>query len=502
MNQVDNLRTVAGLSPSIVWRNFACIADVPRPSKREERIRKHVRDWAGTKDLRCREDARGNVLIEAPASSGCASAPTIVLQAHLDMVPEKNTGTVHDFENDPICLVIEDDKTSGKPIVRANGTTLGADNGMGVALAMAAATDPAVKHGPLELIFTLDEEDGMTGAKAISPEFITGRIMLNLDTEDDDTIYIGCAGGCDSNITLVYQDGDLSSPATEQVLVQVSGLRGGHSGCDIHENRGSAIKILTRTLRRCGAKNLQISDIRGGSKRNAIPREASALVAGSPGLLDALRTSAAQVRRLSLTESAEANLLISVEAHECGKDHGWLSAEDTRRVLCCLAALPHGVLGMSPAVPGLVQTSNNVATVCCRRDGSGVRVEVGTLSRSSNASCIENTCEQIAATARLAGGSVEIGNEYPGWEPRLDSPVLSVGRRVYEELFGKPPRVEAVHAGLECGIFGKQVPGMDMISIGPTITGAHSPDEQIFIESVEKSWTYLKAMLDALTCAA
>ena len=500
MSQVDNLKTVAGLSPALVWQSFAGIADMPRPSKHEERIREHVRAWADSKNLPCREDERGNVLIEVPASPGCESAPIIVLQAHLDMVPEKNTGTDHDFENDPICLVIDKDKTSGQAIMRADGTTLGADNGMGVAMAMAAATDPSVKHGPLELIFTLDEEDGMTGAKALASDFLKGRTMLNLDTEEDDTIYIGCAGGCDSNITFAYQSGGLASQNTEQVLVNISGLRGGHSGCDIHENRGSAIKLLARTLRRCGIKGLQVSDIRGGSKRNAIPREASALIAGPTGLLDALQTSADLVRQLALTESAETNLAISVEAHDCDKDHAWLSAEDSRRVLCCLAALPHGVLGMSPAVPGLVQTSNNVATVRCVRDGSGVRVEVGALSRSSNASCLDNTCEQIAATARLAGGSVETGNDYPGWEPNIDSPALAIGKRVYEQLFGESAKVEAVHAGLECGIIGKRVPDMDMISIGPTITGAHSPDEQIYIESVEKSWNYLVAMLDALAC--
>lgn len=505
MSSVDNRKTVADLSPSIVWQNFAGIANVPRPSKHEDRIRRHMRDWAQSKNLPCREDATGNIVVEVPASPGCENAPTIVLQAHLDMVPEKNSGTTHDFENDPIRLVIGEDAVSGKPaqpIVRADGTTLGADNGMGVAMAMAVAVDPGVKHGPLELLFTLDEEDGMTGAKAIAADFLTGRIMLNLDTEEDDTIYIGCAGGCDSNITLAYQAANLASDAAEQVLVTVAGLRGGHSGCDIHENRGNAIKLLTRVLRRCGAKGLQVSDMRGGSKRNAIAREANALVAGPAGLLNALRTSADHVVQQALTESTETNLLISAEAHQCDKDHAWISADDTKRLLCCLTAVPHGVLGMSPSVPGLVQTSNNVATIAFHRDDADARVEVGALSRSSNASCIENTCEQIAATVRLAGGCVETGNEYPGWEPNTDSPVLAVGRRVYEELFGGPAKVEAVHAGLECGIIGERVPGMDMISIGPTITGAHSPDELIYIESVEKSWKYLRAMLEALTGAA
>ncbi len=502
MSSVDNLATVAGLEPSIVWQYFAGIADVPRPSKHEERIRKHVFDWAESKNLPCCEDARGNVLINAPVSAGCDGAPSIVLQAHLDMVPEKNAGTKHDFENDPICLVTDKDSASGKPIVRADGTTLGADNGMGVAMAMAAATDPSVKHGPLELIFTLDEEDGMTGAKAIESDFLKGRIMLNLDTEEDDTICIGCAGGCDSNIVFAFTNAGLSTRDAEQVLVQVAGLRGGHSGCDIHENRGNAIKLLTKALRRCGSEGLQVSDIRGGSKRNAIPREASALVAGPAGLLDALRASAQQVRRLALTEATEPNLTISATAHNCDKDHAWLSAEDTERLLSCLTALPHGVLGMSPAVPGLVQSSNNVATLSCQRSGDGVRVHVAALSRSSNASCITNICEQIAATARLAGASVETDNEYPGWEPNIDSALLGVSRRVYQQLFGDGPKVEAVHAGLECGIIGKRVPGMEMISFGPTITGAHSPDEQIYVESVEKSWRYLRAMLDALSGAA
>ncbi len=498
MNHADNLKTVAELSPSLVWRLFAGISNVPRPSKREEHIRKHVREWATSRSLTCRADTVGNMLVQVPASTGHDNAPTIVLQAHLDMVHEKNAGTTHDFDNDPIHLKIVEDQVTGRTIIRANETTLGADNGMGVAMAMAAAADPDVTHGPLELLFTVDEEDGMTGAKALHPEFLKGRIMLNLDTEEDDTIYIGCAGGCDSNITLRFASGDRDSDASDEILVKVAGLRGGHSGGDIHENRGSAIKLLTRTLLRCGARGLTVSHARGGSKRNAIPREASALVAGPRGLLDALRIASDQVRAQALTESKEANLVISVERHECDKIHSWLSEKDTQRLLACLAALPQGVLGMSPAVPGLVQTSNNVSTVACRRDGSVTVIEVGMLSRSSNASCMANTCEQIAAIARLVGGSVETGNAYPGWEPDLDSDALCVGRRVYEELFDEPPKVEAVHAGLECGIIGRRIPSMDMISIGPTITGAHSPDELIYVDSVEKSWRYLVGVLDAL----
>lgn len=501
MNPMENLQTVAELSPSLVWQIFAGISDVPRPSKHEERIRKHVRDWAASKSLTCREDAVGNLLIEVPASKGHENAPTIVLQAHLDMVHEKNAGTTHDFDNDPIQLQIVEDQTTGRKIVRANGTTLGADNGMGVAMAMATAIDSEVTHGPLELLFTLDEEDGMTGAKALKPDFLKGRTLLNLDTEEDDTIYVGCAGGCDTNISLPFTTGDRDSGSNDEIMVKVAGLRGGHSGTEIHENRGSAIKLLTRTLLCCSAGGIQVSDVRGGSKRNAIPREASALVTGPAGSLDALRTAADQVRTQALTESNEANLVISVERHECDKTHSWLSPEDTQRLLACLAALPQGVLGMSPAVPGLVQTSNNVSTVGCRRDGSATVVEIGTLSRSSNASCLDNTCEQIAAIARLAGGSVETGNEYPGWEPDLDSKVLGVARRVYEDIFDEAPKVEAVHAGLECGIIGRRIPGMDMTSIGPTINGAHSPDEVTYVDSVEKSWRYLVAMLDALTRA-
>ena len=498
MNPSDNLQTVAQLTPSLVWQLFAGISDVPRPSKREERIRKHVRNWAASKNLVYREDDVGNVLIEVPASTGHENAPIIVLQAHLDMVHEKNSGTTHDFDNDPIRLKIVKDQASGRTIVRATDTTLGADNGMGVAMAMAVAIAPDITHGPLELLFTLDEEDGMTGAKALQADFIKGRTLLNLDTEEDDTIYVGCAGGCDTNISLRFATGDRDSGPSDEVLVKVAGLRGGHSGTEIHENRGSAIKLLTRTLLRSGASGLQVSDIRGGSKRNAIPREASALIAVSVGSFDALRASADQVRTQAMTESAEANLAITVEHHKCDKSHSWLTAEDTKRLLTCLAALPQGVLGMSPAVPGLVQTSNNVSTIGCRRDGSDTVVEVGTLSRSSNASCLDNTCEQIAAVARLAGGAVETGNEYAGWDPDLDSKVLGVARRVYEETFNEAPKVEAVHAGLECGIIGRRVPGMDMTSIGPTITGAHSPDELTYADSVEKSWRYLVAVLAAL----
>lgn len=490
---------IESLEPKSVWRFFADLSAVPRPSKHEEKIRAHVRKAAEDLGFKAREDRVGNIVIEAPASKGHENAPITVLQGHVDMVCEKNAETEHDFDRDPIRLVIDKDRDTNEQIVRAAGTTLGADNGIGLAMSLAAATSPDVVHGPLEILCTVDEEMGMTGAGQLEPGFIKGRRLLNLDSEEDDVLYIGCAGGGDTTLTWEF-DAQAVADGLEICRVAVSGLRGGHSGGDIHENRANAIKTLVHALDAVGIDDLQIVTIAGGSKRNVIPREASAVVAGPPGTLAALKKAAAAARDAVARELAEPNAAVSVEDVSKDRPPALLSVADSRCVLGTLAALPQGVLEMHQKVAGLVQTSNNLATILAEpiADGAKTRVTIGTLSRSSVEGRLAATREQIAAVGRLAGGEVEFGHTYPGWEPNVDSPLLATCRRIYEQLFGEKPNVTAIHAGLECGIIGQRLGNLDMISFGPRIDGAHTPEERTYPASVHKSYKFLTAVLAEL----
>ncbi len=490
--------SIESLEPKLLWQAFAELTSVPRPSKQEEQIRAHLRESCASAGLPCREDAAGNLVIEVPASPGCENAAITVLQGHVDMVCEKNRDTEHDFDREPIHAVVDKDVESGERIVRAKGTTLGADNGIGVAMGLAVARSPDVNHGPLELLLTVDEEAGMTGAQALAPDFVKGRRMINLDSEEDDAVYIGCAGGVDVNLRWGLAASESESDA-EMVKLSVSGLRGGHSGGDIHENRGNAIKLLVSTLTRAGIDGVQIGALMGGSKRNAIPREASVIVSGAAGLKDRLARAAEETRTQAAQEQGEPKLAINVEASASAGAGAILSVDDTQRVLRALSAVPSGVLGMHPHLEGLVQTSNNLSTVSWNSDESGsVWVEVGLLVRSSSEWWKRATVDQLFAIGRLAGAEVSTANGYPGWDPNVDSPLLATCRRIYEELFSEPPQVRAIHAGLECGLIGERMPGMDMVSIGPTIRGAHSPDERVYVDSVAKSWRFLTAILEKL----
>jgi len=499
MSTPTELPAIDSLEPAAVWRYFVEIAATPRPSKSEERIRAYVRAEAKDHGFGCREDQVGNLVIEVPASPGCEKAPIVVLQGHLDMVCDKNADTSFDFDYDPIKMLVDRDDACGELIVRADGTTLGADNGIGLALALAAATSPGVTHGPLELLCTIDEEMGMTGAGALQPQVFRGRRLLNLDSEEDDALYIGCAGGGDTTATWDFELQPVAADA-EVCRVTVSSLRGGHSGGDIHENRGNAIKVLTRTLGEVEGDSLRVSEINGGNKRNVIPREAWALVSGPPGTLAALQDAASRVRDIAAGESQEPNLAIRTERLTGQGPPPAIAAADTQRLLGVLADLPHGVIEMHPNIEDLVQTSSNLATVCCTRSDTGdkMNLEVGTLSRSSVDARMEETRDRIIAVAERAGGAATKGDSYPGWEPNLDSALLGTCRGVYERLFREAPKVLAIHAGLECGIIGQRVSGMDMISFGPRIEGAHSPDERVYIASVGKVWKYLVAVLAEL----
>ena len=493
----DSSVSVESLEPKSVWQFFAGLAAVPRPSKHEQKVRQHVLALAAKLGLAAREDGVGNIVIDVPATPGHENAPATVLQGHLDMVGEKNSATVHDFEKDPIRLVI-DQEAGGQQIVRADGTTLGADNGIGVAMGLAVATDRSAVHGPLELLLTVDEEMGLSGAKVLTADFFKGRRMLNLDSEEDDAIYIGCAGGMDTTLTFEFGI-QPPPPKAELCRVTVTGLRGGHSGGDIHENRGNAIKLLARTLHGAGLKKLRLATAAGGSKRNAIPREASAIVCGPKRMAGKLKKSAAQVQADASAESYEDKLTINVEVVGPGDVKGVTSPRDGMKFLAVLLAAPSGVINMHPKVEKLVQTSNNLSTIVPEVADGKLTLAVGLLSRSSSRSLLHLVAHQLASIGLVSGARIEQGGEYPGWEPNVDSPLLATCRKLYEQVFGVPPKVLAMHAGLECGIIGERVGGgMDMVSFGPAIKGAHSPDERVYVASVQKSYKFLTAVLAEL----
>lgn len=480
------------LKPGLVWRHFADICQIPHPSKYEAKLAEHVVAWAAGKGLEVRRDAAGNVVVVVPATPGHESAPTIVLQGHLDMVPEANSDTPFDFTVEPIVPRVVDD------YVYATGTTLGADNGVGVAAAMAIAEDPDAVHGPLELLFTIDEETGLTGAQQLDPKLLNGRTLINLDTEEDGALYIGCAGGSDTRITFTISRED-AMPGTLPVRLSVRGLRGGHSGVDIHENRGNALKFLVRLLlavRRAGLE-FGIVSLAGGSKHNAIPRESDAVLRIRPEDEIRFRQVIEEKAAVLREEFGEIDPGQRVEVETVSGDAStssvWLTF-DADRVLDALLACPHGVLGMSRAVPGLVETSSNLAVI--KTEDNTVWVQ--TSSRSSVMPSLKATLDQVAAVFRLAGAEVETRDGYPGWKPNPNSPVLQAAKGVFEGLFGREPHVRAIHAGLECGLIGEKFPGIDMVSMGPQIESPHSPDERVQISTVDRFYTLLKATLKEL----
>ncbi len=485
----DALPRIEDLQPRAVWEIFASISQVPRCSKDEARIQAHIEELAGRFGFPWRKDEAGNILLEVPATPGYESAPTVVLQGHLDMVCEKNKGNPHDFCRDPIRLMVGRDAPGGGIFVRADGTTLGADNGIGVALSLAAASSKEVVHGPLEILLTADEEMGMTGAKALRPDFLKGRTLVNLDSEDDRVLYIGCAGGVDSTLTWRAAPAEVEGGA---YTVTVTGLRGGHSGGDIHLNRGNAIRILADLLLRSGA-DIRLADIQGGSKRNAIPREASAIVYTDEAGRTMIGKTAEAVRGEIPGEIDEPGFDIHV-APSTGTS-GAISAAESRRILLALRSLPNGVLEVSPEMPDLIQTSSNTAIVEWKRQGAEAIISVACMSRSSVIGSTRAVARWIRAVGEMSGAEVSSGNEYPGWKPNPDSPLLGVCRKVYTRLYGGEPRVTAIHAGLECGIIGDRIGGVDAVSFGPKIKGAHSPDERVYPASVEKIWNLLTAIL-------
>ncbi len=478
------------LNPRLIWQHFDAIRQIPRPSKHEGRIAEHVVNWAKARNLDVRQDATGNVVVRVPATKGHESAPPVVLQGHLDMVPEKNQDVEFDFLTDAIKVRVEGD------YVYATGTTLGSDNGIGVAAAMAVADDPAAVHGPLELLFTIDEETGLTGAQQLDPTLISGRTLLNLDTEEDAALYIGCAGGADINARFAVTR--TAAPAGSTALhIAVRGLRGGHSGVDIHENRGNAVKFLARCIKAVADAGVKVDivSLDGGSKHNAIPREADGVVLVPSARADEARSAIAATAASLKEEFGAIDPKASVAVSPAPAAGQPLSAADRDRVLRTLLACPHGVLAMSRAVPGLVETSNNLAVVATAGDD----VHVTTSTRSSVMPSLKAVLLQVEAVLGLAGAEeIHVADGYPAWTPNPDSRVLKTAVAVFEKEFSSTPAVKAIHAGLECGLIGEKFPGMDMVSMGPQIVSTLSPDERVQISTVGRFYTFLKATLAAL----
>ncbi|RLF54616.1 MAG: cytosol nonspecific dipeptidase [Thermoplasmata archaeon] len=477
------MKSILDLEPKIVWKHFDEIRKIPRCSKHEEKIREHIVNFAKRHNLEYQVDKVGNVVVRKPASKGMEDRPMVVLQSHMDMVCEKNKDVVHDFSKDPIKVKIDGEW------VKAEGTTLGADDGIGVATALAILEEKDLKHPPIEALFTVDEETGLTGAFAIEKDFLKGRVMINLDSEDFGVIYIGCAGGGDSTIRLPVKKEAIKG-GMEIFEISITGLRGGHSGCDIHEQRGNAIKILARILWKVKKEmRIQILDISGGDKHNAIPREARAVVAVEDGKRFREIVEAESKDILEEIKPVDPNMKVSVTP---SKGEESLDIESSGKTIDLLYALPHGVLAMSYDIPDLVETSTNLAKV--RLEGDKVVIVMS--SRSSSKTELQATRDRIRAIATLAGAEVEEGSSYPGWKPNLDSKILKIAKDVFKELFGKEPEVKAIHAGLETGVIGEKFPGMDMISIGPDVRNPHSPDEKVRIDSVRDFYKYVTKILE------
>ena len=477
---------IEGLKPALLWKYFAEISKIPRGSKNEKQVSTYVFETAKKLGLEAKQDKSLNVVARKPASAGKENVPMICLQGHLDMVCEKNKETVHDFEKDPIELVRKGN------VLMANGTTLGADNGVAVATNLAIMEDKSLEHGPLEFLFTIDEETGLTGANNLKPGFLQSKTLMNLDSEEEGALYVGCSGG--RNTIGVWKAAfESASPRSLPAVIKVKGLKGGHSGLEIDKGRGNSIKIINRILLALTKVDVRISTIEGGNKSNAIPREAEALVFLPKNNLKKAKSILETWNAIIKAElsSVEPDLAVTMEEVPRMKK-GKVLKQNLQTMICrTISALPHGVTKMSADIPGLVETSTNVAII---RTEKG-RIELTTSQRSSVATEIDEIVQTVGATFTLGGAKAVYAEGYPGWKPNLDSKILKIARTTYKSIAGKEPEVKAIHAGLECGIIGEKYPGMDMVSFGPTLEGVHSPDEKIYIDTVEKFWNFLLAIL-------
>ncbi len=478
------------LQPTGVWNNFHFLTQIPRPSGKKEEVSAALANYGRSLGLETIVDEIGNVVIRKPASPGLENHPGVILQGHMDMVPQKNSDTVFDFEKDPIRAYVQDNKEW----VTADGTTLGADNGIGVATAMAILADKDVVHPPLEAFFTVDEETGMYGAFALKGGLLQGKYLLNLDSESEGELYVGCAGGVDTTATFTYEAVDVEE-GDIALRISLKGCKGGHSGCDIHLQRANAIKLLTRVLKDLVATQAaRLVSIEGGSLRNAIPREAFATITIPQEAYDDAMDVIAEYEDLFIREfdGIEDNITLSAEEVECPKTE--LPEEVQDYLIHALTTCPHGVYRVIPEMPDIVETSNNLAMIQTEVD----KVVVYCLTRSSVESRKEELQSMIQSCFAIAGADVEFSGSYPGWKPNLKSQLLAKMKEVYVSEFQSEPRIVIIHAGLECGIIGRNYPEMQMISFGPTIEHPHSPDERVNIATVQKFYHYVLATLKAL----
>lgn len=478
---------IKDLKPAELWGHFADICAIPHPSHHEEKIREHVIAWAKKNSLECTLDGANNVIVRKSATAGMENRKPIVLQAHLDMVPQKNGDKVFDFEKDAIEPYIDGER------VKASGTTLGADNGIGAAAIMAILESKSLKHGPLEGLFTATEETGMEGAFGLKAGELKGEILINLDSEREGELCVGCAGGTDANIELPYKAEKAPATGCKAVAVEVKGLKGGHSGIEIILQRANANKLIFRTLRpHIEDGGVLLASIDGGGLRNAIPREARAVVMVPTAYFDKFEKAVAAMEATANLEFKGIEDKISIKVVDAEVPAEVFPAAVAKNLAAMVCIFPNGVFKMSIAMPGLVQTSSNFARVIS--DGKSVKMQA--LMRSSVRSEKEFAGEQISALCGLVGAKCELTGSYDGWNPNMESPILGTMSAGYEKLFGEKPEITAVHAGLECGIIGGVYPKMDMISCGPTIRFPHSPDEEVNIASVEKFWKFLTYTLE------
>ncbi|MGQ1891958.1 aminoacyl-histidine dipeptidase [Thermophagus sp. OGC60D27] len=481
-------KTFEGLYPEKLWKYFGAICEIPRPSGHEEKIIDWLLAFAKEKGLKGKRDDAGNVVISKPAYRGYEDRPVVVLQSHLDMVGEKNQDKKHDFLKDPITPIRDGEW------IKADGTTLGADDGIGIAAQLALLASDDVPHGPLECLFTVEEETGLTGAFYLMDDFLEGRILLNLDSEDEGELFIGCAGGIDTVARFRAEVEEV--PAGHIALnIQVKGLKGGHSGDDIHKGLGNAIKILVRYLWQMERDyGVRLARFEGGNLRNAIAREAFATALVPSKYKEEARVVLNFLAHDVQQELRKTDSGVKLELGTTEMPDKVFTKDFQQRFLNALYACPHGVMAWSQEIENLVETSTNLASVKYIDD----TLVISTSQRSSVESARNNIANMVRSVFELAGASVENSDGYPGWAPNLDSPLLKVAVSTYQQLFDQKPTVRAIHAGLECGLFLQKYPDMDMISFGPTIKGAHSPDERLHIESVRKFWDHLLVMLKSL----
>ncbi len=470
-----------GLKPAALWKNFAAMNAIPRPSKHEDKIQAFAEKWGKEKGLETFKDEIGNVIIRKPATPGMEDRMGVILQGHLDMVPQKNSNINHDFLTDPIQTYVEDGW------VKAKGTTLGADNAIGCAAAMAVLESTDIEHGPIEVLMTTDEETGMTGAEGLNPAVLKGDILMNLDSEDEGELYVGCAGGVDTNASFSYTEEAVPAGMVAFKLA-LTGLKGGHSGMDIGLGRGNANILLVRLMIQAAEQfGMRLADINAGSLRNAIPREAFASVVVPEANVDGFKALVAEyfdILKEDLKDN-DAGVNLAVEATEMPAFV--IDANTQANLFKAVDECPNGVIAMNKDMEGVVETSSNLAVI----KSEGGKINIGSLQRSAVDAERDKIASVIYKVFSDAGAETENVGAYPGWKPNVDSPILKTMKEVYNNKFGKVPEVKVIHAGLECGILGSKYPNWDMISFGPTIRSPHSPDERVNIESVEKFWDYL-----------